>query len=417
MLNESARNILLNGISVASRTAAGTLVFVINARVFGAESFGILMSWFAIGSFFAIPANYGLVPVVLRDCSANPGRAMDIMSNLLSLKVVLTAITLPFTVAFGLVVDHGLVFVLLAWTQIADTFIDFFMASLRTKGLFWYEAISYSTYSVASLAAISATAVATHSLVLVSLSFLLCRLSFAIVTLVRVELAFAKKLRRISTRQGLSELRGQWSYAVDVLMQATMTSVDTAILRIVAGPVAVGIYQAGTRVAYGLLTIVTVLTNVLIPRTSPRVHMPGAVVALVRIISVFAKAGLVAGMANYVIVAFLMPHVYGAAFAAVTGLAPALSLFVAARFAASGTGITLVLVRHTRARIASLLLGSTCLISFSFVLGSRYREVGVAWALVASTAIMGAAMLFFCARYLWARSRRERRDPTMTLDY
>lgn len=414
MRNEAARNIVLNGISVASRTAVGTLVFIINARVFGAERFGILMSWFAIGAFFAIPANYGLVPVVLRDCSAHPDDATNTISNLLSLKVVLAVITLPFILLFGLSVDHGLVFILLASTQIADTFIDFFLASLRTRGLFRYEAIAYSSYSIVSLGVISITAITTHSLVLVSLSFLLCRVSFALVTLARVERVFAKKLRGISTRQGLSELRRQWSYAADVLMQAIMTGVDTAILRIVGGPVAVGIYQAGTRVAYGLLTVVGVLTNVLIPKTSPQVQMSGGVVALARLMLLFAKAGLIAGAVNYFILALVMPHVYGVAFASVTELAPALSLFVAARFAASGTGITLVLIRHTRARIASLLFGSICLFTFSFFLGSRYREVGVAWALLASTLVMGLAMALFCGRYLWARSQREAREGVLT---
>ncbi|CAG2156303.1 hypothetical protein LMG31506_05665 [Cupriavidus yeoncheonensis] len=387
------RDYIFSFLSIAARTVGGLTVFIANARIFGPEQFGVLMSWFAVAAFLAILPNFGVVPVILRDCAKAIDGGFRIVSDLLNVKLCLTAATVPFAILLSAILPDGVVFGLLSATHIADTYIDFFLAVLRARGKFRYEAVSYSIYSALSLIFIILVGYLSTSLELVALSFFLSRLAFAIVLMARVTQLYEDKFRLLPIRRSLFLAKSHAGYLIDLGLQSAMVNLDSTILRIVAGPYSVGLYQAGTKIAYGFCTAIGVISNVMIPRNSRRFSEGDRIGVIKSITWGFLSVGLALGVTNYGVMTLLMPKVYGDHFSSIIVLAPILSAFLVARFIASGFGIILVLANEARARILALSVSVAVLVCGCAWLGARYGAVGAAATLLASTLVTAGLML------------------------
>ena len=397
------RNLALMGTSTAMRLGFGMLTFVVMARMLGPAQFGVVMLWLSVATLLALIANYGLTPFLLREIGAAPAQASRHMAEVLSAKLLLTAVVLLIALAGLPWLDQParLVFVSLLGAQLADALTEFLNVGFRATNRFADET------RLASIAALLQCAIVTAALwwlatpLTAAAAFLLSRLAVLALTWLAQRRYFAA-LRPAPLRVAWARIRATQAYAVDFGLQSLLGQVDSIVLNHFVGPVAVGLYQAGMRLFNGGAQAAGVLANVFLPRAAAAAGAgdegQGFRRESARIQWAFVAVGLGFGLALCLLAEPLVRVLFGADYLALVTLLPWFGLLFFVRFFASSWGVLL-----TSAGAQSFRAGINAV---QWLLIALLSLVAVpAYGLVGWLACLIVGNVFLSAAYVWRGQR------------
>lgn len=338
------KRVLLMGGSTAVRLGAGVIAFVWMARALGVGPFGVFMLWLSVATLVALAGNFGFATYLLREVGAQPERAVQRMSEVLTAKLCLSVILMLAVLvgAWWVPSDQRLLLLVLSAVQIADTFSEVLVVGLRARGLFALDARLTTLGAAIQIACIGVALSIQPSTQAALAGYALARTAVLGINMAAV-LPRLPGVQLVSVGHAFACLRSTRAFAVDVLLQSLMGQVDSVVLNAFSGPHVVGIYQAGLRVFNGLAQVAPVLANVLLP-TVAAAHAKGHEYytrEARRVQWAFSGAGLVMGLLLAWPAQVLVVRVFGLEFASLRDLLPWFGLLFFVRMFAASWGVLL----------------------------------------------------------------------------
>lgn len=379
------RRLALMGSSTAFKLGAGVLTFVLMARLLGVHNFGTLMLWLSVAALISLVGNFGFATLLLKEIGATPQRAAELISAVVTAKLLVTAVLVGFTLTVVSWYWPQMVwlFLPLLLAQMADTFTEVFVVGLRANGQFNTDAQLTTFVSVIQLIVVGAAVWFFPNMHAAAAAFAASRL----VALIATMWVVGSRLPGIAItgwRRAIDTLVAAKAFAVDVVLQSLMGQIDSLVLNAYLGPAAVGVYQAGLRLFNGLAQVAPVLANVLLPQVSSTFFNNRSAFGSEsrRVQWVFMLAGLGFGLSLAVLAGPITHHVFGAEFALLQQLLPWFGLLFFVRMFAASWGILLTATGQQGFRakcnfVMWLVIGSACV-----PLVPRFESAGWLMALV-----------------------------------
>ncbi|MDC6166642.1 oligosaccharide flippase family protein [Paucibacter sp. XJ19-41] len=389
------RNLALMGTSTALRLGFGMLTFVVMARLLGPAQFGVLMLWLSVATLLSLIANYGLAPYLLREIGAVPASARSIMSEVLSAKLLLTALVLLLALASlpWVSPDLRLIFALLLAAQLAESLTEFYNVGYRATNRFAEET------RIASIAVLAQFAVVTLALwwraepLVAAGAFLASRLLVLAITSL-AQRAYFKGMRPAPLAKAWTCVMRTKSYAIDFSLQSLIGQIDSVVLNHFIGPVAVGLYQAGMRLFNGGAQAAGILANVFLPRAAAtsgdkqRFRAESG-----RIQWAFVSVGLAFGLALALLAEPLVALLFGADYAPLAAVLPWFGLLFFVRFFAASWGVLLTSAGQQNYRAAINVVQWLVVAALSWVAVPQYGMVGWLACLTIGNALLALAYI------------------------
>ena len=372
---------------MASRLLTSLFLFVLLARLWGPEEFGLFSFFFSVATMVALLVDFGFQGYLLREIGAHSERAAGLVSEVFSTKLVLlgfcSLIALLVVFIFRDSPSVSLV-VPLFLAAFAVSFSEFFISPLRALGRYELEtglitAANIMLFCVVGLAAyrgdnpaMVAWLIAGVRFLQLAMSALLCRKVVSGIVL------------------GFSSIRSSWAvgkrafpYGFDTALVVGWNHVDIIAVRILYGDHIVGIYAAGQKIVQGACALAPVIGNVMIPRLARESRAQNPKLTRTSIITTRLLFGMGVFFAIPIIVfsGQIAPLAFGPAFASLSDYLWFFGLVIIFRYLAAGYGVLVTAVGLQAKRVVSqvvafliFLLMIVCIWIFSlqieFVLGA-----------------------------------------------
>lgn len=408
------RNVFWMTATTGLRLGSGVALTVVLARVMGVDNFGQLMSWFAVGALLAVPVNYGLGPMLLREAvhQADGGLVLyrDSLGLMLAISIVITAIALPVGSYF-----HAPVALMAAMmlTHFIESFIQLNSALLRAQDKYIEETKFATIQAGLQFCIVLLASMAYPDPLVVALGFLASRIaSVSILTLItkkHLNSNLAPRFTRLS-----QSVRSGFHYFLDYGLFSTMQYIDVVLLKILAGPTAVGLYQAGMKVAGGINQLINIFVNATLPTLSKR--LSGTKLSLAHVlqsVSLYGTLGFILTLPLLLFPEWISATLFGPNFQGLDNVMQILGIFVIVRFIGSGSGVVLVAIGDQQMRSVIMFIGLLALITASYVLMQDQGAEGAAKAVVIAysvIAILLTALLLSRVGKITASVRHKEHD-------
>ncbi len=367
---------------------------VVLARQMGVQDFGLLMGWFAVGGLFAIPVNYGLGPLILREAVHQADRGAFMLQEIIGLKM---AISLP--IILGALLYGGIVqapvgiMVAMLLTHVIDSYIDLFSCMLRSHGQYAAETRFATLQAALQFFVVFCGVMLSTDPLVVAAAFLGSRL---------LSLALLVRTMRInlnaSLRPVFSNLRRTASmgfhYFVDNGIQSSLQYVDVVLLKAFAGPVAVGNYQAGMKIVVGLTQAINILVNATLPALSKQ--LAGRTLGwrpAVQSLLLYGGVGAILSVPLFLFAGWISTVLYGHEFSELPATLQLLAGFLLLRFIGAGSGIVLVAIGDQRMRSLAMAAGLLILVAASAVMMPRFGAEGAALSMIITYGAVASILL------------------------
>lgn len=386
------------GSTTGLRLLSGMALSVILARAMGVEGFGTLMGWFAVGGLFSLPVNYGMGPLILREAVRQDDQGQLLLRQALGLKVVIAVPVLMAAFAYGWWTDGPLlVLAVLLLTHMVDSCVDLFGSVLRANGHYATETVFATFQAVAQFGVIVAAVLVSTATLAVAGAFLLSRFMplFLAVWAIRKKTGMTVRpcFRNVS---GMAKLG--FHYFVDNGLQTAIQFVDVVLLKALAGPVAVGNYQAGMKVVVGITQVINILVNATLPGLSRElVKTPVRWKHFWVSILSYGAIGALLSVPLFVFSQELAHLLFGLQFQDLPIVMKLLAIFLIVRFLSAGSGVLLAALGHQQIRSFAMLIGAIVLVTISQYLMRYYGAQGAALSVAVAYGVIGTILTIVLA--------------------
>jgi O-antigen/teichoic acid export membrane protein len=388
--------------SSALRLTSGVLLFVGLARFMGSTQFGVLMTWFAIAGLCALPVNFGLSLFFLREASRDHDRGASLLNQVLGLKLLIFIVILTLICIASLFLEIPAKVLLPLFIMFAaESFTEIFCAQLRVLGRYSIETKFVSKQSILQFAIVAAFAIFDASPNTIALAFAISRLISMWVALSTVT-AINTKTPSPAFANAYQTIRRSISYFADFGFQSSLVQVDVVLLSAFSGPTAVGIYQAGMKIAHGLSQLISIMVNVALPHISQKLikeQLDGRL--SFRVYGIFLLAGLFVSIPIYTTASWLGPLMYGPTYVGLPDIFRILAIFLIIRFVGAAAGVLLIASGEQVKRASVMAIALLVLILSSATLAPAHGALGVAIAMCIAYAFISISLgtiLFFRIR-------------------
>ena len=384
------------------RIGSQLLVFLLLARMLGAEQFGLFSYWFSITSLVAIPVNYGFGVQLLREAAREPEQRQTIVNQMLAAKLLLTLAVLALCALASGCISSLPLFWLLLITALFESYVDFYNFALRSQGGYASEARVTFAASLLQLVLVAGTALLAPSLVPVAAAYCASR---------ALALLMTRRTARTGAPSGgalqfapaslVATLRSGFPYAADMGVTVFNNAIDVILLKQLATVRVVGIYQAGLRLMMGGTTPAMVVSNVYLPRVSALDSSSKEYARAVADLNL--KMVALGGGISVLLALFSEPLteiLFGAEYQELAQLLPWFALVLVLRYVAASFGINLTAAGHQSVRVVANLLYLAVFLVASFLLIPTHQAVG---ALMAGACATLALALGYLSYSLWKR--------------
>ena len=251
--------------------------FTLLARYVGPASLGKYYLAISFTTIFAIFIDLGFANVLTREIAKDRTRAASWLGNILAMKIPLSVLT--FAAVFGLINILGydpltrLLVYISAISMVLDSFTTTFFALIRGCHNLKYESISSVIFQLIVLV-VGYSALLMGGGLLPAMGALALASVYNFVysfSVVRYELKI--KIKVIFNKPIIKEiLTISWPFAVYAILQRLYTYLDTVLLSILAGDIAVGLYQVAFKLIFALQFLPMAFTASLYPAFSAYWH-------------------------------------------------------------------------------------------------------------------------------------------------
>lgn len=383
------------------RIASQLLVFLVLARLLGAEQFGLFSYWFSVTSLIAIPVNYGFGIQLLREAAKDPQSRQVIMDRMLAAKLVLTLAVLLVCAPASVAVSSLALFWLLLFTAIAESYVDFCNFALRSQDGYAGEARVTFVASLLQLILVSAVALASAAVIPVAAAYCASRCAALLLT---YRMAYGGRRRLpldFSAATLCATLRSGFPYAADMGVSTFNNAIDIILLKQMSSVRSVGIYQAGLRLMMGGTTPAMVVSNVYLPKVSA-LDSEGREYRLA-VADLNLKMVALGGGISLLLALFSGPITtlfFGPEYAELALLLPWFALVLVLRYVAASFGINLTAAGHQSVRVVANLIYLAVFAVAALLLIPPLQGTG---ALMAGACAMLALISGYLGYSLWKR--------------
>lgn len=392
-------------VATLMRLATGVLLFVLLARAWGPDRFGVFMFAFTVASIAVMLVDYGFGLQTVRDVSRRPARAGKVIARSTVAKLVLAVIlvgTYPLW-ARALPSSTGpwWLLPLLLLASIANSFALHLNLAFRSIGRFEAEAKVALSANMALLVAAAACLLAGGGLFAMALIFVVARLAHLAISLTAYrQLVGNLELAQASPQAVLYTLRKGLPFAIHVVVGTLYFQIDTLIVQRYLGATGVGLFQAGTRVMLAALVMPDVITNVYLPALAATgADTMGLATRMTRqLVTVGAAAFACLVLGRELIVQSL----YGPGFHAASQLLPLFAIVVILRYAGSSLGLLLTTGDQQRVRSIAIVATMCVSVAVNLFLVPRFGLPGAVGAAIATNVFLSSTyallVLFYYRR-------------------
>jgi O-antigen/teichoic acid export membrane protein len=377
-------------VSVLTRLAAGLLVFILMARGFGPETYGLVVTVIAYATLTSLITDFGFASKILRDIAADRKQGGEILNTSLNVKILLTAVVLLVGTTFVLLVPVDLetraAMILLSAAVLVASVGDFSLTAYRAMGRFTSESWLTLWTSLVHLVMIGWISLMHGNVLLLAAAFLVSRCIYAGLALRgAVGLFPGAGFQRQSLREILHTARGALSWAFDSGLNYLNGQLDGLLVAPLFGLHAAGIYQGGARFAQAALAMVGILANIHIPRIAAQDHRAGPRYrSALGILAEFAAVGALFALFFWNLGPWLTRTLLGPDFTEVDDLWLGFGAFVFFRYIAAAAGAQLAAYNMPRTRVGGQLIGLATLILGFAVFMPHADYTDIPWLMTAS---------------------------------
>lgn len=410
------RAVALLGVAHFSRILSNVVLFVVLARLWGPESFGQFMYWFAVSNLIALATDLGAQNYLLAAIGGDREAAQSYFSATFRARLAVTALVVLVAVGFavfGLDGPRAHLFIVLLGAAFATTFAELQMIPLRALHQLRHEARDTAVISVLAVAGILSVAIVSPGNILaVAWAYLASRIAVLLIA----------RRRRIAHLVGsqLSQVEFSWRrivpFGLDSMLTNLSANLDSILVQALFGPAGVGLYQAGARLAQGALTFAPVLGGVYLPKlASISVHADspqGASKLADELRFRMTALGLAGGGVFVAFGPWIVSFLYGPAYEDLASMMSWFGIAVLLRYSAAGVGLLL-----TAGGAQWLRLTGNCVSVATLAIGSVLLAPMIGVAAVPASLALGNLVLLLI--YLLSANGRAVRPnlPSVIFDF
>lgn len=397
------KNFAFTAISIGSRLLTGLVVFILLARLWGPEDFGLFSFIFSAATLLAIIVDFGFAGYLLRELGAEPAHAGALIKSALWAKL---SLVLVFLGVAGLLLlalssttaplELALPLLLAALTL---SFADFFVAPMRALGRYDAETVIVTLANAIQFVLAGGVAWLGGTIIDVAWSFVLSRLIYlaaAVVTLRRIMPTLS--LRRHGAASPITTLKHVWPYGIDGALTTALGQLDVVAVRVLYGTQAVGLYVAGQKIVQGVSALAPVVGNVMIPKLSRLAQTRDARFprAAITTAAVMLTIGFTFGLPLIAFPKLASDLLFGEKFQSLALLMPFFALVLIVKYLAAGAGIVITSVGLQAQRVVGQLWALAIFVALLAI--APKTELGIDSFLVAYTGSF-LALAGFYARH------------------
>jgi O-antigen/teichoic acid export membrane protein len=393
---------------VASRLLTSLFLFVLLARLWGPEEFGLFSFIFSVATMVALLVDFGFQGYLLREIGAHSDRAGILVSEALSTKLVLLGLSF-FIVFISLLCFRSSPGVWIALPLLlaafSVSFSEFFISPLRALGRYELETgiVTTGNFMLFAVAG-SAAYFGENSLEVAWLIASVRVLQFGISAFVCRNIVSDMVWRPSGFGISWGVAKKAFPYGFDSALVVAWNHIDVIVVRILYGDHVVGVYAAGQKIVQGACALAPIIGNVMIPRLAKEAKAENPkLIATSRTTTrlLFGMGGLFA-IPILVFSGQIGSLVFGSSFAPLSGYLFFFGLVIVFRYLAAGYGVLVTAVGLQSKRVVAQV------IAFCFFL----VVVSIAWVFSLRIEFFLSGLVF-CAitlailyRLLWLKFRR-----------
>lgn len=336
------------GLSTVLRLLTGTVVFIILARAWGPERFGVFMYAFTLTALASLVADYGFSAQLMREVAKAPEQLGRLFASVTCAKLMILALLLP--LALGVSLWHGslgeatLVLWLLLAGGLVGSFAESYIAVFRGLNHFHEETVIMFWVNLLHVATICLLLWLGSGVLGVAWGILGSRVLFFLMSL-RAYRRLRPELPGFqvgSVVQGLHFLKTGLPFAAESGFTNFQSQADTLIVHYFLGPSAVGVYQAGLRLMQGANSFAQVLSNVYMTTMAGNLNDAGMLRHFGnRLFYQMLLIGALCFLVFSIGAAPITKLLYGEKYVALVELMPWFGLVLLARYIAASHGVIL----------------------------------------------------------------------------
>jgi len=403
-------------VTVGSSLASQIGIVVVLAHAFGVKGMGEYGYHYAIASFFGLVSVFGFPIYLQRELSARPSEFERIHSDALSFKLLLDGVLLLLALLLPVVFElpNLTLFYLLYAARITMAYNMFFLVEFRVISAFKIESIltvaGNSLYFLLALL----TAYLTSNLVFVAASLLLAQLIVLIIVIARWRRSWNSPLLQFSLCRGYQTFRTNLPYALDQGLAEFLGHMIAFLIGFSLGESALGIFQAGQRIANGVLSFASIVMGAFISSlsglwASNRILFRDE---SDRVSVIFGLMGLFSLCLFSYCGSFITEILYTSEFSQLNELWPLFGGYVAVRFLASVPGILLTAAGMQKIRVVVNVASVVLILCFFNSIAGALGLVGVLLVLACSQLLILLSYKI-CAHFFSVRSFLNRYDMSV----
>jgi O-antigen/teichoic acid export membrane protein len=402
------KNIVFGGVSLSVRFVSTMLMFIIIARSFGVETFGMFTYAVTLCTVFLALIDYGYNLYIVKEISASPHVTVQLADSALTGKVVLTlaaTIGVALTMLVQAPAREVALLVPIVWLgTIAYSFGYFFNMLFRAQNRFNFEAYPTLLFSVTQLLLVAIACWMGYGIEIVGGAYLVARLLYVMVSYVLVRKHIGGILPRVRIAEALHSIRGTFSYGFHSIVAVVFFQVDTLILSWYRGDTEVGYYQAPMRLITACMIVYDVVVSGFLPVISRsfKENRPEFIRRGVALQKYMTVLGCLLGCGLFFYRQELIRIVYGASFEPSIAILEALAVVIALRFLSASYGLFITISDNQAQR--SIAVGAALLLNVGLNLWfiPLYGAMGAAIASIISHLALFAVYYVLSFRLLAA---------------
>ena len=384
------KHVFFMALSTAFRLLTGVVVFIVMARVWGPQEFGLFMYWFTVTSLAALLVDYGFSQQLMREIGHAKNQTASLVFGVMSAKVLL-ALTLILLAtlfcAFGRVKEQELILLwILLVTGILSSFAETFNAVFRGLAQYHEETRIAAWVNIIHVTLVVVLLQYRADVNYVAAVFLLSRALYLILSWrIYIRLVPAHLGKETRFFAGFKYIKSGFLFATETAFTNIQSQADTLIVNYFLGTEAVGVYQAGLRLMQGANTFAQVLSNVYLPSMAEKVNdRPG----LKKLANRLYLQMLLLGVVCLLIFTFggeLIVHLlYGVKYQSLTGLMPWFGILLLIRYIAASHGITLSAIGLQSSRVLAISVALTVLLIVAYFAIPKFGLLGMLYASISA---------------------------------
>jgi O-antigen/teichoic acid export membrane protein len=379
------------GLSTLLRLLTGVVVFIVLARAWGPEKFGVFMYGFTLTTLVSLIADYGFSQQLMREVAAAPAHFARVLAAVMSAKIMIVSIlvlgAIGMTIFNGGTAEANAVLWVLLLGGLIGSFAETYIAVFRGLRKFHEETVTMAWVNVLHLITICVLLWLGVGVLGVAWGILMSRLVFLVLSW-----RTFRRLHPEGNRFQVGGIEDGWAYvksgfpfAAESGFTNFQSQADTLIVNYFLGPVAVGVYQAGLRLMQGANSFAQVLSNVYMTAMAGKLDDMHA-------LRVFGNRlfyqMLLIGAACFLLftlgAAPITTLLYGPRYSALAELMPWFGLVLLARYVAASHGVILSAIGLQSFRVLAIGGALTVLFITTALLIPHFKLKGMLFASLAA---------------------------------